>query len=813
MTIVGNESKTQKELLAEINELQWQLKEANSIINAIRDGEVDALLISEREGEQVYILHGADYVYRQIIEEMQEGYITLSKDGVILFSNRNFAQMLHESLENVIGMSIYELLSSVEAEDFRRLVTSNREHFKREFSINAMNGITIPVLVSVNYCFDEQQFAYIIVTDLTEQKRSAQRFMHRVFDQATEAFIVCDVTGQIIRVNRVATILFGTEILGSMFEQAIPLYWEKDGRKFAITEIIREGNSNGIEARYKNQAGNNFALSVNVGVLTGIESDRSIGFLVTLADITERKHMEEVLKESEERFRTIFEQAPLGIALIDSMTGNIKHVNPRFAEIAGRTMEEMIGIDWMSITHSDDVQAGLDNMALLNAKKITCFTMNKRYLHLDGSIVWINMTIAPLQVEEESNRQHLCMIEDITESKKTQAQIILAMERAEVANAAKSQFLANMSHEIRTPMNGIIGMTDITLMTDLQEEQRKYLNIVKTSTIALLRVLDDILDYSKIEAGKITLEKVPFNLQNTMHEVLELFDTGAKQKGLSVTLHIDRTIPAQIIGDSVRLRQVLSNLVGNGIKFTDHGEIVINVGIEERLNQKIKLKFAIKDTGIGIPEGKLDKLFKRFSQVDDSHTRQFGGTGLGLAISKKIIEILDGEISVESKENIGSTFFFTAVFGLPEEATKEIGSVHNELIQYEHPECRKILVAEDDLVSRNMITLILKRNGFEVIAVENGKQAVAAFEQEKFDLILMDINMPYLDGYAATDIIRVKERNMKFSTPIIAMTAYALKGDQEKCLAAGMDDYISKPIDLKGFINVINKWLYLDGKV
>ncbi|WP_378955107.1 ATP-binding protein [Pelosinus sp. sgz500959] len=679
MTIVGNESKTRKELMAEINELHWQLKETNSIINAIREGEVDALLISAKEGEQVYILHGADYVYREIVEEMQDGYITLSKDGVILFSNRNFAQMLHKPLEKVIGISIYELLSPVEAEVFRRLVTSNRKRFKREFSLKAMSGISIPVLVSVNYCFEEQQFAYMIVTDLTEQKRNEQRFMYRVFDQAAEAFIVCDVTGQIVRVNRVATMLFGTEILDGIFEQAIPLYWEKDGRPFSIKDAIREGNIKGIEAGYTNHVGKTFTLSVSVGLLTGMKPTEPMGFLVTLADITE--------------------------------------------------------------------------------------------------------------------------------SKKIQAQMILAMERAEVANAAKSQFLANMSHEIRTPMNGIIGMTDITLMTDLQEEQRKCLNIVKTSTMALLRVLNDILDYSKIEAGKITLEKAPFNLQNTMHEVLELFDTGAKQKGLSVTLHVDRSIPDQIIGDSVRLRQVLSNLVGNGIKFTNQGEIVINVGIEERLSQKIKLKFTIRDTGIGIPEEKLDKLFKRFSQVDDSHTRKFGGTGLGLAISKKIIEILDGEIGVESKENIGSTFFFTAVFELQEETIKKIDNIDNESTQHKNPKYGKILVVEDDLVSRNMVTLILKRNGFEVVAVENGKQAVTAFEQEKFDLILMDINMPYLDGYAATEMIRVKEKNMKFSTPIIAMTAYALKGDQEKCLAAGMNGYVSKPIDLKEFIDVINKWL------
>ncbi|MBU4440191.1 MAG: PAS domain S-box protein, partial [Firmicutes bacterium] len=470
------------------------------------------------------------------------------------------------------------------------------------------------------------------------------------------------------------------------------------------------------------------------------DQSNPVRLIGTIQDITERKLAQEALLENESKQKTMISNISDVMGIIDQ-NGILTYVSPNIERLFGWLPEELVGTDATVIIHPDDLERIQRGFIVLLANDNNTSEIEYRHKTKNGSYRMIKLTAINL-IYDHTIKGILINYHDITERKKEEEELFRAKEHAEAANTSKSQFLANMSHEIRTPMNGIIGMTDLTLMTDLMDEQREYLSIVKSSTVALLGVLNDILDYSKIEAGIIDLAKLPFDLQATLNEVIDLFDIGAKQKGLSLILNFDRRIPKIIIGDSVRLRQVLSNLLGNGIKFTAQGEIHIRVNVEQLDDDIIILKFIITDTGIGISEDKFDKLFKRFSQVDDSNTRQFGGTGLGLAISRNLVEMMGGEIGLDSQEGVGSSFFFSAVFGLQEKHAKlplkEIHSPHNETTQEKNSECKKVLLAEDDLVSRKMVTIILEKNGFEVIAVDNGKEAVSAYEREKFHLILMD---------------------------------------------------------------------------
>jgi signal transduction histidine kinase len=402
----------------------------------------------------------------------------------------------------------------------------------------------------------------------------------------------------------------------------------------------------------------------------------------------------------------------------------------------------------------------------------------------------VDYILKPFSEEELLARVHLHI-----SLAKTQDELVTAKEKAEEAAKAKAMFLANMSHEIRTPLNGIVGMIDIMKQTELDKHQKEYLDIIDISSETLLMIINDILDFSKIEAGQVSFEKIKFDLKNEIDEVRKLLFYKIEQKKLDFSIEIDKNVPEKLLGDPLRLKQILINLSNNAIKFTEKGFIRIKVSLDRDFGHQYRLRFEVTDSGIGISKENQKKLFKSFSQADSTTTRKFGGTGLGLAISKHLSNLMNGEIGVASEEGSGSTFWFTAVLedgrmiGEKDDLDKTSVSLNNSTKKF------KILLAEDNIINQKVAILNIRKLGHEVELAHNGVVAVDMFGKNKFDFILMDIQMPGMDGLEATKAIRRIEaaRNEQNPIPIIAITANIYKEDIKRFLAIGMNDHLGKP--------------------
>ncbi len=522
---------------------------------------------------------------------------------------------------------------------------------------------------------------------------------------------------------------------------------------------------------------------------------------VHLASIViEHARAEEARQESEERYRHLVDNSQ-GLICTHSLDGIFLSVNPAAALSLGYQPEEMIGknlIRFLAPEHSllfsqylarikeQPIHSGFIQVMTKAGEERTWRYRNSRY--------------------EEAGKEPYVIghAQDVTEQKRSERELKQARAEAESANHAKSDFLANMSHEIRTPMNGILGMTALVLDTDLTPEQQEFLSLINVSAESLLTIINDILDFSKIEAGKLEIDPIKFNLVASLDETVKLLSFQVREKGLRLTCQMAPNIPGRIIGDPLRLRQILINLVGNAIKFTAAGEVEIKLEVESQVGPELSLHFSVRDTGIGIPPEKQKTIFEAFTQADGSTTRQFGGTGLGLTICRRLVELMGGKIWVESIVGQGSTFHFTAQFkssGAPTvlplseklSAEPAPATLANGPSVGKSAQKLRVLLVEDNLINQRIALHLLEKQGYQVTLAENGFEALAALEKESFDLVLMDVQMPEMDGFKATAAIRAKEKITAGHIPIIAMTAYAMVGDRERCLAAGMDGYITKP--------------------
>ena len=555
-----------------------------------------------------------------------------------------------------------------------------------------------------------------------------------------------------------------------------------------------------------------------VGILLSV-------ILVLVVTLVERRRRHSaVLNLSEERFRSFFEEAPISLwehdysalkEYLDSLPSKEPEALRRYLEgspsatyrgmkririldanratlelFRARDREELTA-RLIHIFRRDSLPAFKEGMVAL-AQRQTRFSRETVAHDLEGQRLNVILTWSVAPGYERTLERVLVSVLDVTSQRQAAEQMRLSMQTAEEASRAKSEFLANMSHEIRTPMNAIIGMTELALGTDPTAVQRDYLEGVQIAADTLLMLINDILDLSKIEAGKLALENVHLSLRETLGLTVRTLALRAREKGLELTCSVSPDVADALVGDPVRLKQILINLLSNAIKFTEQGEVGVDIDRQAESDEEVDLHIAVRDTGIGIPADKQQTIFEAFSQADSSTTRQYGGTGLGLSITSHLVQMMDGRVWLESEEGKGSTFHVTVRLGTRKPESPDGGP--GPVARIEELPSLRILLAEDNELNQKVAVGLLERAGHGVTVAGNGRETLALLERERFDVVLMDVQMPEMDGLEATAAIRERERETGGHVPIVGLTAHAMTGDRERCLMAGMDDYVTKPI-------------------
>ncbi len=698
---------------------------------------------------------------------------------------------------------------------------------------------------------------------IRDRLEASQRYLTDLFVNAPIGYIVTTQAGIVRDVNIIAAELFElrrTAIRGLRFSSLIPhhdyIVYDK-----CYTRLLKEERPQTAEIRFRRKEGALFWARTDLKLVEN-PADGEILILYSLLDITrekeqefalrtvnerletevkqrtrelslvnsrllteieERKGIENELRESEEKFRQLAESIDDVFWLREAdETHRLIYISPSYERIWGKSPKSLYEEPhaYFEAIHPDDrprIQAFIETDEFIHRGH---FDETYRIIRPDGEIRWIHARSFPVLNLDGTFNRRAGIARDVTDLKRAESEMKRAMETAEKANQAKSDFLANMSHEIRTPISGITGLTELVLDTEITPEQREYMNLIRESTGSLLNIVNDILDFSKIEAGKLKLKREEFRLEPLLRQVIGLFAIQADRKGIRLSTRIENEVPAVFYGDGDRLGQILRNLVSNAVKFTDRGEIEVIVEcppdarFHENGKRLVKPCFSVTDTGVGIPPEKRASLFQSFSQGDDSTSKQYGGTGLGLSISKQLVEMMGGEIDMDSKPGEGSRFFFSVILeyadtetehpkpaGSPPDVTNLVDGALN------------ILLAEDNKINQRFISRILEKGGHTVVIAENGKEVLELLSAAVFDVVLMDIQMPEMDGIETTRIIRSSsESGGTPHVPIIALTAYAMKGDRERLLAAGMDDYISKPVDMLTLFQTIGRLTATSGK-
>lgn len=745
--------------------------------------------------------------FRSFFETINEMIFVGTLDGKIIYTNAAVSEKLgfsEEELKNMYILDVHPDQYKKEAE------TILLKMLKKELSIcpiplRKKDNKLLPVETRVWFGkWDNKDVIYGLSKDLSLVQAEHDKFQ-KLFESNPCPMVITESTSnKIIQINQAFTEKIGyekNEIVGKASHE-LGLFPDYTHKKELEKQLANEGNIKNVEMKIRAKNGD---------ILTGVFSGELLDymgddfFLTVMTDITQRKYAEQELKNKLDELNVFFDVA-LDLLCIADLDGYFIKLNRQWEKTLGYSLQELEGRKFMDFVHIEDVEGTEEAIKDLSLNKIVTSFVN-RYRTKNDDYRWVEWRSIPF------NNRIYAAARDITERKIREQELFNAKKEAETANLLKSQFLANMSHEIRTPMNGVIGFLQLLAQTELDDEQRNYINDIMNASGNLIYIINDILDISKIESGKMVLEEVDINLKTIIEEVVLLFEPSANNKKNNINLLIYSDVPLILKGDTVKIKQIFNNLISNANKFTDEGNINISVRKIKEDNDKVFIGVDVEDNGIGIEKDTIKKLFKPFVQADISTTRRYGGSGLGLSITKKIINMMNGEIKVESELGKGSKFSFYIELAKGESDDMPIADntevnvnrllsinnnsktkdIENERDEKIYKNTSSALIVEDNEINRKLLMKILENEGFSCECVENGKLAVKECLNKKYDIVFMDCQMPIMDGYRASVLIR--ELSEEY-TPIIAMTANAMKDDKKKCIQAGMTDYLSKPIDI-----------------
>lgn len=758
--------------------------------------------------------------------------LIVSREGEnVLYLNEYAASYYSTSLEHGRGRKVADLwYDSKQLKEIFKLLDNNDRVVDFETQLLAADTVKRHVLLSARRISYLGQLAvYMVFTDITDRKndeiafreREARcqemfRIMKLMTNTVPDMLWAKDLNDKYIFANKV---IREKLLMCKKGESPIgkkDLYFATrervEGHKHTFGEICVD--SDGVVKRNRQPArfmedglvrGEYLALDVHKAPLFG-ENGELIGTVGAGRDVTKEIAIQNGLEESDKRFRLLVDNIR-DVLWVSDIEFHPTYVTPSIQALSGYTQDEFLSlpIDVHMTPKYQKKFLGLRRMmasAIKNKAEIPPTFFEFECLKKNGTPIWVEIITTALSDSDGFLKGFTGVIRDSTKRVHEQKELELAKEVALAASQTKSEFLANMSHEIRTPMNGVLGILQLLRDTPLNQIQEKYVETALSSGTSLLNLISDILDFSKIEAGKIELSETPLELEPLLKSVVDSFESLIDRQRVTITHSIDKRVPLVVLADASRLKQILFNLVGNAVKFTDQGRIDIELKSDTTLpREKIVLDFTIRDSGRGISEQVISRLFEPFVQEDGSFRRKYGGTGLGLSIVKKLVEMMGGKVQLKSTLGLGTVVSFNVEARLGEEISPKAKDDFSE--QPAELPTKRILVVEDEKINAMVITAMLRKIGHEVHLADNGRQALEKVTEFEFDCIFMDIQMPELDGVETTKIIRSRVMNNNRKIPIIALTAHAMKGDRERFILAGMDEYLAKPVEMDSLIEVL----------